>query len=80
MQTVEATVEAEQEWVDEMREKARLGVRFYRECTPGYYNNEGQVGNPNGFFAGTYGAGSVRFFEILREWRSDGRLNGVELR
>ena len=77
---VEATEGAEQAWVDEMRDKARLGVRFYRECTPGYYNNEGQVGNPNGFFAGTYGAGPVRFFEILREWRSDGSLSGVEVR
>ncbi|GAC1530472.1 MAG: NAD(P)/FAD-dependent oxidoreductase [Acidimicrobiales bacterium] len=78
--TVEATVGAEQAWLDEMREKARLGVRFFRECTPGYYNNEGQVGNPNGFFAGTYGAGPVRFFEILKEWRSDGHLSGVEVR
>jgi cation diffusion facilitator CzcD-associated flavoprotein CzcO len=77
--TVEATPEAEQGWVDEMREKARLGVRFYTACTPGYYNNEGKLGNPNGFFAGTYGAGPLAFFDILERWRADGRLEGVAL-
>ena len=63
-----------------MRSKARLGVRFYEAGTPGYYNNEGKLGNPNGFFAGMYGAGPDAFFRILDEWRSDGRLEGVELR
>jgi cyclohexanone monooxygenase len=77
---VEATLEAEQAWVDEVRDKARLGIKFYSECTPGYYNNEGKLGNPNGFFAGMYGEGPIRFFQILDEWRSDGSLPGVELR
>jgi cyclohexanone monooxygenase len=63
-----------------MRSKARLGVRFYEACTPGYYNNEGKLGNPNGFFAGMYGAGPVAFFRLLDEWRADGRLDGVQLR
>ena len=77
---VEATAEGEQAWVDEMRDKARLGLEFYAACTPGYYNNEGKLGNPNGFFAGMYGAGPVRFFQLLEEWRADGRLEGLELR
>lgn len=78
--TVEATPEGEQGWIDEMRDKARLGLKFYAECTPGYYNNEGKLGNPNGFFAGTYGAGPIKFFRILDEWRADGRLAGLALR
>jgi len=78
--TVETTFEAEQAWCDEVRDKARLGERFYRECTPGYYNNEGKLGNPNGFFAGMYGAGPIVFFKLLEDWRADGRLEGVELR
>jgi cation diffusion facilitator CzcD-associated flavoprotein CzcO len=77
---VEATVEAEQAWLTEMRDKARLGIRFYEACTPGYYNNEGRLGNPNGFFAGTYGAGPVKFIKLLDQWRADGRLDGVEMR
>jgi cation diffusion facilitator CzcD-associated flavoprotein CzcO len=77
---VEATFEGEQAWCEEMRSKARLGVRFYEACTPGYYNNEGKLGNPNGFFAGMYGGGPDAFFRILDEWRSEPGLPGVELR
>ncbi len=77
--TVEVTAEAEQSWLDEMRDKARLAERFYSTCTPGYYNNEGNLGNPNGFFAGAYGAGPIKFFQTLEEWRDDGQLRGVEL-
>ena len=77
--TVEVTADAEQSWLDEMRDKARLAERFYAACTPGYYNNEGNLGNPNGFFAGAYGAGPIKFFQTLEEWRDDGQLRGVEL-
>ncbi len=79
-QRIEVTPKAEQEWVDEVRDKARLGERFYAECTPGYYNNEGRLANPNGFFAGMYGAGPIRFFELLQTWRDEGGLPGLELR
>ncbi len=77
---VEATAEAEQGWVDEMRSKAHLGAKFYADCTPGYYNNEGGGTNPHGYFAAGYGGGPLRFFEIIKDWRDTGRLDGVELR
>ncbi len=76
---IECTAEGEQDWQDEMASKARLGARFRAECTPGYYNNEGQTGNPNQFFNGSYGAGPIRFFRILDEWRESGRLDGVAI-
>jgi cation diffusion facilitator CzcD-associated flavoprotein CzcO len=77
--TVEATVAGENGWVEEMRSKAKMGEEFRAECTPGYYNNEGQTGNPNGFFAFAYGAGPLRFFEILQEWRDGGELDGCSI-
>ncbi|MGI9615459.1 MAG: flavin-containing monooxygenase [Acidimicrobiales bacterium] len=77
--TIECTPEGEQGWLDEMASKARLGARFRAECTPGYYNNEGQTGNPNQFFSGTYGAGPIKFFRILDEWRENGRLEGTAI-
>ena len=76
---IEATLEAEDMWLAEMQDKARIAERFYAECTPGYYNNEGKLDTSNGFFAGTYGAGPIKFFRILNDWRSTGRLEGVEL-
>ena len=76
---IEATLEAEGMWLAEMQDKARIAERFYAECTPGYYNNEGKLDTSNGFFAGTYGAGPIKFFRILDDWRATGRLEGVEL-
>ena len=77
--TVEATIDGENGWVAEMHSKAKMGEQFRVECTPGYYNNEGKTGNPNGFFAFAYGAGPLRFFEILEQWRERGDLDGCEI-
>jgi cyclohexanone monooxygenase len=78
-QVLEPTVEAEAAYVQEVRDLARLGQRFYAECTPGYYNSEGAAGNRHGFFSDMYGAGPIRFFDKLAAWRSDGRLAGLAL-
>jgi len=76
----EATAEGEAAWLAEMDSKAKMGEQFRLECTPGYYNNEGQTGNRNSFFEYSYGAGPLRFFEILKDWRASGRLEGSEIR
>jgi cation diffusion facilitator CzcD-associated flavoprotein CzcO len=73
---VDITADSEQAWVEEMKDKARLGVKFYTECTPGYYNNEGKVGAAGGFFSSLYGAGPIHFFQLLDEWRSAGDFAG----
>ena len=77
--TVETTLEAEDAWVQEIRRAQSIGRRFYAECTPGYYNNEGKLGSPFGLFAGTYVEGPIRFFKLLDRWREGGDLAGVEL-
>ncbi len=80
LQALEPTAEAEDAYVQEVRGLARMGQRFYTECTPGYYNSEGATGNRSGFFSDMYGAGPIRFFQILEAWRSDGRMDGLALR
>jgi cyclohexanone monooxygenase len=77
--TVEVSAAAEQEYVEEIQRLSRSNTQFYAECTPGYYNSEGKPGNRNGFFSEMYGAGPVRFFEVLEEWRANGLLEGLEL-
>ncbi len=79
-ETVEASVEAEEAWVETIKRKARLGRRFFAECTPGYYNNEGNLDAESGFLSNVYGGGPVEFFEILKAWRDDGGLKGLDLR
>jgi cation diffusion facilitator CzcD-associated flavoprotein CzcO len=78
--SLEPTAEAEAAYVEEVRSLARMGQRFYSECTPGYYNSEGASGNRNGFFSDMYGAGPLRFFEVLAAWRGEGTMPGIALR
>ena len=76
---VEVTAQAEQEWVQEIIKMSRLSESFQAECTPGYYNNEGKP-NPKSVQNGSYGAGPVKFFKVIEDWRADGTLEGLELR
>jgi cyclohexanone monooxygenase len=78
VRTVEASEEAEAEWVATIIRLSRLGLDFLEACTPGYYNNEGRPGERSGQ-NGFYGGGSVEFFRILRDWRSEGSLRGLEV-
>ena len=66
--------------MDLIRQSSNTGARFYRECTPGYYNSEGKTGNASGFFSDMFGAGPIKFFRMLDEWRKDGNMTGMELR
>ena len=77
---IEATQQAEDDWCAEMASKAHLGDEFYKGCTPGYYNNEGDVQNRFGVYANMYGGGPMKFLEILDQWRKSGNLAGEELR
>ena len=48
--------------------------------TPGYYNSEGKTDNTSGFFSDMFGAGPIKFFRMLDDWRQDGKLEGLDLR
>jgi len=76
--TVETSTAAEEDWVATIKKLAHLGKRFYAECTPGYYNQEGKA-DGEGFFSNQYGGGAPEFFNLLKKWRKDGRLQGLEI-
>ena len=76
---VEATAEAEAAYCDLMKKLAKLGEKFFSECTPGYYNNEGKAASRNGLTANPYGAGPVEFFKMIDRWRDQGDLQGLQL-
>jgi cyclohexanone monooxygenase len=76
----EATPEAEGEWLAEIERTAVRARKFYEECTPGYYNNEGHVTDGTGYAAGMYGAGPIKFFDLLARWRAEGALAGLDFR
>ena len=77
---VEATPEAEMDWITPIAEAER-GILGNDECTPGYYNNEGQpVGRRERLNSGGYPGGPVAFFDYIDRWRSSPDLPGLELR
>jgi cyclohexanone monooxygenase len=76
---VEVTKAAEDAWV------ALLLTGMGRmigspDCTPGYYNNEGQDPGPRARFAVGYPAGATAYFKYIDEWRKSGEFEGLEFR
>ena len=76
---VEVTAEAEQAWVAKIETSDR-GFFGNLECTPGYYNNEGQELGRQGLLAGGYPEGPVAYFQYIDRWRSSGAFEGLEIR
>ena len=79
LSTMEASEEAEADWVRMIFGSAIARGPFQTDCTPGYYNNEGKPGEGPGWFGGSYGGGAQAFFKLLRDWRAKGDLQGLEL-
>ena len=75
---VEATEEAEQAWRRTILEIILDRRKFQEECTPGYYNNEGQT-SPLAATYAPYGAGSMAFFKLLNDWRTHGEFDGLTM-
>ena len=74
---IEATDEAEKNWIEEIIKSSRVMADFQENCTPGYYNNEGKINNiPQN---NRYGGGAVAFYELLKDWRKDGSFEGLKL-
>ena len=76
--TVEVTQEAEDAWMN-LLETNPNSVLGSADCTPGYYNNEGQPLNSRARFAmAGYPGGPVAFFDFIERWRSSGAFDGLE--
>ena len=78
IQSLEASKEAEKDWVHTIKESAEANRAFSLDCTPGYYNNEGKPGEGPGWFGGNYAASSQQFFQLLKDWRKGDELRGFE--
>lgn len=76
---VEVTKDAEDAWV------ALLLTGVGRmigspDCTPGYYNNEGQDPGPRAKLNVGYPAGASAYFKYIDTWRKAGTFDGLEFR
>ena len=78
VRTVEASAEAEESWVGGIVRMGEARRKVLEGCTPGYYNAEGRVSD--GLVrALPYGEGPIAFIKLLRAWREQGDLEGLEL-
>lgn len=78
-QRIEPSAEAEKSWVETNVRLALARWPFLGQCTPGYYNNEGQLSDSIAKNS-PYNKGPVRFLKLLDEWRRAGDLAGLEVR
>ncbi len=75
---VDVNKAAEDAWIELMRTSVwRMGQL---ECTPGYYNNEGQEPIPSARLNVGYPHGPMAYFTYLDQWRRSGNFEGLEFR
>ena len=76
---IEPTQEAQTAYLKRLREVAVDNSVWATECTPGYFNNEGDTVKKRSVFGEPWGAGYYNFEEMLAAWRDKGDLAGIEL-
>lgn len=77
---VEATEKSVEEFLAEMDNFSDLNADYFEQCTPGYYNSEGESDNRTGLYSNVYGAGPDAFFATLKAWRDEGEMRGLDLK
>jgi len=74
---VEPSAEAEDAWVRLLLSGPGSFIGG-PDCTPGYYNNEGQDAGP--FLGRGYPYGPGAYFAYIDNWRTSGAFDGLEFR
>ena len=77
---VEVTAQAEADWIA-LLQGAERRIGNDPNCTPGYYNNEGQLASAAAIQSSLgYPAGPAAYFAYIDEWRRSGEYSGLEFR
>lgn len=76
LKSVEPSQQAVEEYVNRFRELEIDLSAFQNECTPGYFNNEGED-KPNWALFRAWGLGWNDFQEMVSEWRDQSHLPGM---
>ena len=78
-QTVEVSREAEDAWLELLKSAPGMMIGS-PDCTPGYYNNEGQPIPESAKLNVGYPAGATAYFNYIRAWRESGDFDGIDFR
>ncbi len=75
IRSIEVTSEAEDRWLEKMKTPHKIDlVAYYRACTPGFLNHEGDVDGQPTFLGSTYGGGALAYNELIKEWRGGDQM------
>jgi cyclohexanone monooxygenase len=75
IRSIEVTSEAEDRWLERMTTPHKIDlVAYYRACTPGFLNHEGDVDGQPTFLGSTYGGGCLAYNELIKEWRGGDQM------
>jgi cyclohexanone monooxygenase len=76
---IEVSQAAEEAWIERLMQGMgrMMGAP---DCTPGYYNNEGQDPGPAAKYNVGYPEGATAYFNYIKEWRESGEFEGIEFR
>jgi cyclohexanone monooxygenase len=72
---MEPTVEGQDAWEAKMEEYNVDRTKFMTECTPGYFNDEGQ---PDGPMHQIFLGGTLVYRELLEKWRAERLQDDLE--
>jgi cyclohexanone monooxygenase len=78
VETFEVSESAERQWAQIMEDKKVDRTDFERECTPGYFNNEGDTDKPT-LYGSTYGGGPLEYIQVIEQWRERDGWPGVDV-
>lgn len=78
---IEASAQAEDDYVEAIVEAREADVAFHSACTPGYFNNEGMpVKRGKGLTDAVYPGGLFAWVEMVTDWREHQGFAGATLR
>ena len=77
--TIEATEQAEDDWLMVLYGAAGGAARYVQSCTPGYYNNEQGAIDAKGARNLVYPGSLLDYAGFLEQWRAAGDLAGTRI-
>lgn len=76
---IEPSAEAQDAYIRRLRAVAVDNSAYVNECTPSYFNNEGDTTKKRHIFGEPWGEGYYAFEDMLAKWRATGSLDGLVL-
>jgi cation diffusion facilitator CzcD-associated flavoprotein CzcO len=73
---IEPSEEAEKRWVATIRKLSGKTREFLQQCTPSYNNSEGSNKSVT-LLDEVYGGGAIEFYDLIRRWREDSKMEGL---